>query len=52
MVCVPVETRPRADIDASGIFRVNVPPRDVGEPDTLTSVPDVPIDVVKLEFAN
>jgi len=41
-----VVTSPLLDADASGIFRVTVPPRATGEPVTLKSVPDVPVATV------
>ncbi len=51
-VWVLVDTSPRAVAEASGRLIVRVPPSDVGEPETFTSVPDVPIVVLNDELAS
>lgn len=48
----PVVTNPLLEPEASGILRVTVPPRATGEPETLKSEPDVPVETVMELLSN
>ena len=47
-----VERRPRLVAEAVGMLTVTVPPRDTGEPETLKSVPEEPVETVMEEFCS